>query len=161
MIKLYKGTPGGVLYHEAWSADLTITEHWGKLGESGSTRDHELTEADDPNDLLEALLAPARAAGFRELEDEELSLLSIEYRIHGMGSPADLSKRHALEDRMNEVLGWVGLGQCEGGNIGYGTMEVCCLVVDFELARRVIEADLAGSSFADYARIFAQDELAS
>jgi len=73
-----------------------------------------------------------------------------------MGSAADLKKRHALEDRMNEVLGWVGLGQCEGGNIGYGTMEICCLVVDFELARNVIAADLAGSAFADYRRIFAQ-----
>jgi len=73
-----------------------------------------------------------------------------------MGSAADLKKRHALEDRMNEVLGWVGLGQCEGGNIGYGTMEICCLVVDFELARNVIAADLAGSPFADYRRIFAQ-----
>ena len=161
MIKLYKGTPGGVLYHEAWSADLTITEHWGKLGESGSTRDHELTEADDSNDALEAVLAPAREAGFSELDDAELRLLLIEYPIHGMGSAADLSKRHALEDRMNELLGWVGLGQCEGGNIGYGTMEVCCLVVDFELARRVIEADLAGSTFADYSRIFIHDELAS
>ncbi|HYP99594.1 MAG TPA: hypothetical protein VER96_13060 [Polyangiaceae bacterium] len=161
MIKLYKGTPGGVLYHEAWTADLTITEHWGKLGESGSTRDHELTEADDPDEVLETVLAPARAAGFAELDDDELRMLMIEYRIHGMGSAVDLSKRHALEDRMNEVLGWVGLGQCEGGNIGYGTMEVCCLVVDFELARRVIEADLAGSSFADYTRIFVQEELLS
>jgi len=161
MIKLYKGTPGGVLYHEAWSADLTITEHWGKLGEGGSTRDHELTEADDPDEVLETVLAPARAAGFAELDDDALRLLMIEYRIHGMGSAVDLSKRHALEDRMNEVLGWVGLGQCEGGNIGYGTMEVCCLVVDFEIARRVIEADLAGSSFADYTRIFAQEELLS
>jgi hypothetical protein len=75
-----------------------------------------------------------------------------------MGSAADLGKRHALEDRLNEVLGWVGLGQCEGGNIGYGTMEVCCLVVDFELARSMIEADLAGSAFADYSRIFAQEQ---
>jgi hypothetical protein len=158
MIKLYKATKGGVLYHEAWSADLTITEHWGKLGENGSTRDHELTEADDPDDVLEAVLAPARASGFSELDDDDLRLLLIEYRIQGMGSAADLSKRNSLEDRMNELLGWVGLGQCEGSNSGYGTMEVCCSVVDFELARSVIEADLVGSVFGDYSRIFAQDE---
>ena len=58
MVKLYKGTPCGVLYHEAWAADLTITEHWGKLGEIGSTRDHDFSEVDDPDELLEALLAP-------------------------------------------------------------------------------------------------------
>ena len=156
MIKLYKGTTGGALYHEAWVADCTITEHWGKLGELGDTREHALSEADDESDAVEAVLASARAAGFAELDDDVLQLLLIEYRIAGMGSAADLDKRHALEDRMNEVLGWVGLGQCEGGKIGYGTMEICCLVVDFELARNVIEADLAGSVFADYSRIFSQ-----
>lgn len=161
MIKLYKGMKGGILYHEAWSADLTITEHWGKLGEVGCTRDHELTEADDPDDALQAVLAPARALGFSELDEEELRLLSIQYRIQGMGSEADLSKRCALEDRMNEVLGWVGLGQCEGGNTSYGTMEVRCSVVDFDLARSVIKADLAGSIFDDYTRIVMRDEQPS
>jgi hypothetical protein len=156
MIKLYKATKSGELhYHEAWSADVTITEHWGKLGELGSTRDHSLTEADDPNEVLEAVLASARAAGFAELDDAELELLSIEYRIEGMGSRADRDKHQALENRMNELLGWVGLGQCEGVNVSYGTMEVCCRVVDFELARSVIEGDLEGSLFADYSRIFA------
>ncbi|HKO46809.1 MAG TPA: hypothetical protein VJV79_03750 [Polyangiaceae bacterium] len=164
MIKLYKGSKGALrLYHEAWSADVTITEHWGKLGERGDTRDHALSEAevDDPDDALEAVLASARASGFAELDDEELQLLLIEYRIQGMGSAADLSKRRALEDRMNEVLGWLGLGQCDGGNIGWGTMEVCCSVVDFALARSMIEADLAGSAFGDYSRIFAQRHRAS
>jgi hypothetical protein len=157
MIKLYKGTKGGVLhYHEAWSADVTITEHWGKLGELGSTRDHSLSEADDPDDVLEAVLASARATGFAELDDGDLQMLLIEYQIVGMGSAADLSKRHALEDRLNEVLGWVGLGQCEGGKVGCGTMQVCCLVVDYELARSMIEADLAGSIFGDYSRIYRQ-----
>ena len=102
------------------------------------------------------MLASARATGFAELDDRELQSLVIEYRIPGMGSAVDLRKRHALEDRLNEVLGWVGLGQCEGGTSVYGTMEVCCRVVDFELARRMIEADLANSPFADYNRIFRQ-----
>jgi hypothetical protein len=127
------------------------------LGELGSTRDHALTEADDPNEAVEAVLASARASGFVELDDDDLCSLRIEYRIQGLGSAADLKKRVALEDRMNEVLGWVGLGQCESGNTAYGTMEVCCQVVDFELARSVIEADLIGSIFADYSRIVAQD----
>src|SRR3954469_5743744 len=99
MIKLYKGTASGVLYHEAWSGDCAITEHWGKLGDLGTTRDHALTEADDPNEVIEAVLASARATGFTELDDDDLQLLLIEYRIRGMGSTADLHKRQALEDR--------------------------------------------------------------
>lgn len=33
-------------------------------------------------------------------------------------------------------------------------MEVCCFVVDFEIAKRVIEADLAGTEFSDFTRIY-------
>lgn len=70
-----------------------------------------------------------------------------------MGTATDLDKRRALEDRMNETLGWTGLGHCDGGSIGLGTMEVCCCVVDFDIARCVIEEDLKGTEFADYSRI--------
>jgi len=33
-------------------------------------------------------------------------------------------------------------------------MEVCCYVVDFDVAKRVIEDDLQDSQFADYSRIY-------
>lgn len=77
-----------------------------------------------------------------------------------MGSGADLEKRHRLEERMNGTLGWTGLGHCDGGSIGSGTMEVCCLVVDFDIAKRVIEADLKDTEFSNYTRIYCEDDLA-
>ncbi len=55
---------------------------------------------------------------------------------------------------MNETLGWSGLGHCDGGSIGSGTMEVCCFVVDFDIAKSVIEADLKSTEFDDYSRIY-------
>ena len=78
----------------------------------------------------------------------------IEYKVDGFGNEADLDKRHRLEDRMNETLGWTGVGACDGGSIGSGTMEVCCFVVDFKIAQAVVENDLAGTEFADYSRIY-------
>ena len=44
-----------------------------------------------------------------------------------------------------------------GGSIGSGTMEVCCFVVDFELAKTVIEADLKDTEFADFTRIYDEE----
>jgi hypothetical protein len=35
----------------------------------------------------------------------------------------------------------------DGGSSGMGTMEVCCLVVDAEIAERVIRQGLLGSEF--------------
>ena len=71
-----------------------------------------------------------------------------------MGCGEDVEKRYLLQDRMNETLGWTGLGHCDGGSIGSGTMEVCCYVVDFENAKNVIENDLMGTEFEDYLRIY-------
>ena len=78
----------------------------------------------------------------------------IEYEIDGGGDSDDLSKRHRLEERMNETLGWTGLGMCDGGSIGSGTMEVCCIVVDFLAAKSVIERELEGTEFSNFARIY-------
>jgi hypothetical protein len=74
-----------------------------------------------------------------------------------MGSEEDLNKHHQLEDRMNETLGWTGLGACDGGSIGSGTMEICNFVVDFDVAKKVIIDDLVGTEFADYTRIYRED----
>ena len=42
----------------------------------------------------------------------------------------------------------------DGGSSGSGTMEVCCMVVDFEIARQAIQKDLAETEFSDYSRIY-------
>ncbi len=88
---------------------------------------------------------------------EDHAVLMIEYQVDGMGSEDDLAKRHQLEDRMNETLGWTGLGACDGGSIGSGTMEICNVVVDFDAAKKVIEEDLVGTEFANYTRIYRED----
>lgn len=69
----------------------------------------------------------------------------------------DLDKRYELQSRMDETLGWTGLGHCDGGSIGSGTMEVCCIVIDYDLAKEVIEADLDKTEFADYKRIYCEE----
>jgi hypothetical protein len=71
-----------------------------------------------------------------------------------MGTAEDVEKRTRLQEKMDDVLGWTGLGHCDGGSIGSGTMEVCCYVIDFEVAKSVIEENLKDTEFANYTRIF-------
>lgn len=78
----------------------------------------------------------------------------IEFAVEGMGTTEDVEKRQRLDARMNETLGWTGLGHNDGGSIGSGTMESCCFVVDFEMAKAVIEEDLKDTEFSDYTRIY-------
>lgn len=157
MIKLYKRINGVLHYHEAWSGDGEIIEHWGISGERGETKTHKLPKNANENAAVAAVLENAAADGYVTVDEIGETTLLIEYPVNGFGTPQDLQKRHALEDRMNETLGWTGLGHCDGGSIGSGTMEVCCFVADFEVAKRVIEADLAGTEFGDYTRIYDED----
>jgi hypothetical protein len=150
MLKLYKRDADGRLaYHEAWHSDSGITEHWGRVGELGQTREHPAGKT------LDLVLAEAKRNGFSGAESEHFVL--IEYKVKGMGTSDDLEKRHALQERMDETLGWTGLGHCDGGSIGSGTMEVAVVVVDVELAKRVIAADLKGTRFHDYTRIYVDE----
>lgn len=162
MLKLYKREGRKITeYHEAWVAGSWITQHWGPLGTEGQTRKHRRTKGLHPRQNLLDVLAGARAAGFRLLNEDRLVSLLVEYAIEGDGTRKDLTKRHALEDRLNNRLGWTGLGHCDGGSIGGGTMEVCCRVVDEEVAVQVIKTELKGTRFGDYRRIYAEDDEAA
>jgi hypothetical protein len=154
MFKLYKRIKRVLHYHQAWAHGAKIAEHWGIVGERGETALHKRNKRQSEKKNIEHVLAKPLAEGFKPIDVDDHATLLIEYPIKGMGTVKDLSKRHALEDRMNETLGWTGLGNCDGGSIGSGTMDVCCLVVDFKIARRVIKEDLQNTTFADYSRIY-------
>jgi hypothetical protein len=132
--------------------------HWGELGTIGESKIVKSTFFTNAEAQIQKEIDSLVPTGFLPIAPEDHAVLMIEYGIEGMGSESDLRKRHALEERMNETLGWSGLGACDGGSIGSGTMEVCNFVVDFDLARKVIEADLAGTEFADYTRIYREDD---
>ena len=161
MIKLYKQTSNeGMRYHEAWLDDGQILEHWGQVGDKGESRSHAIASEEDEDDeesLLEHVLAPARQGGFNPIADDELHALTLEYLVDGFGSDHDRRKRGALMARLDQTLGWTGLGHCDGGSVGSGSMEVVCLVVDYDTARRVIEADLRGTEYGDYERIYEEE----
>ena len=154
MFKLYKRIKRVLHYHEAWVHGAKITEHWGIIGERGETAQHKRNKKLSEEKNLEQVLAKPLADGFRPIDVDDHAILLIEFPVAGAGTAKDLDKRHALEDRMNETLGWTGLGNCDGGSIGSGTMDVCCFVVDFKIAKRVIEEDLKNTKFADYSRIY-------
>lgn len=158
MLKLYKLTDESKLYWETWdNGDENHTVHWGTLGEKGESKIVQKSFFRKPETVIQVEIDSLLAEGYKPIDEDEERRLLVEYTVDGFGEPEDLDKRHRLEDRMNETLGWTGLGNCDGGSIGSGTMEVCCFVVDFEIATKVIAADLEGTEFANYSRIYDED----
>jgi hypothetical protein len=158
MLKLYKNVSGLLHYHEAWFDAGSVTEHWGPIGTQGESREHALADGQSPEKAIHAVLSSAISEGFRPIEMEDHATLLVEYSVSGMGTEDDLAKRHALEEHLDGTLGWTGLGFCDGGSIGSGTMEVCCVVVDFAIAKDVIERDLANTEYSNFSRIYDESD---
>jgi len=155
MWKLYKNINEELHYWETWNNDAhTAIIHWGKVGQTGDQKEVQNGLSTGMRTIVQKEMDEMIKAGYAEIEDSQLAFLQIEYTIDGFGSTADLEKRHRLEDRLNETLGWTGLGHVDGGSIGSGTMEVSCMVVDFEMAKNIIIKDLQNTEFKDYSRIF-------
>ena len=162
MLKLYLFADGKKEYWETWeNPDGSHTVHWGELGAEGQSRTIKSSLFKKAQPAIQKEIDSLVAQGYAPIEMEDHFILIIEYAVNGMGTPDELDKRHELEERMNQLLGWTGLGLCDGGSIGSGSMEVCNFVVDFNIAKVVIEEDLKNTKFANYTAIYDENaELA-
>ena len=158
MLKLYLKSPNDTEYWEMWeNEDGSHTVHWGVLGTTGESRQVTPGLSQSAESEIQIEVDARVASGFCQIDIEDHVTLMIEFDVEGMGTPEDVERRGRLEDRMNELLGWTGLGACDGGSTGSGTMEVCCFVVDFDIAKGVIMNDLVNSEFSGYTRIYDED----
>ena len=158
MIRLYKSDESGapVAYHEAWvePQHRRIVEHWGYVGEAGETATHRVHIFGSLEKQFAAVLEGARELGFRELPESAYATLIVEFALTGEGSIADQDKQEDVSDALTEKLGWLGLGYCEEGHVTADTIEICCRVLNVDLAKTTISEALDGSVFADYSRIY-------
>ncbi|CAN5369491.1 hypothetical protein BH10PSE3_BH10PSE3_24220 [soil metagenome] len=150
-VKLYRRQDGRLLYREAWIDGENVVEHAGVYGERGLTSQHAAAGSARQREVMDAIAANAKSEGFKAVPEARLVGLLVSKEISGMGTESDLCRRHALEDFLNEVTGWHGLGHCDGGSIGSGSMEAFCLVVEYKIAAEVIARELASSPFNDFA----------
>jgi hypothetical protein len=158
MLKLYKKNGEQLHYWETWEPDdKSSIVHWGFVGDQGQQL--LIGENSHPHyrKIVEQVIQERLAEGYTELDEDQMVFIEVRFVIDGFGSEADLDKRHRLEDRLNETLGWTGLGHVDGGSIGSGSMEVGCVVVDFEIAKNIIEKDIENTEFGDYAQIYRLD----
>ncbi len=109
MLKLYKRIKRIPYFHEAWICGAKIHERWGRVGEPGQTAEHARDKSLSREQDLERILAQPIADGFEPIDDEDLAILTVEYVIDGMGTEADLNKRHQLETRLEKLLAVTGV----------------------------------------------------
>lgn len=158
MFRLFKRDDSGKIaaYHEVWVElkPRRIVEHWGMVGTRGDSDTHRIKLLKPLEKQIDDLLDPARALGFAEIEPGDYRTLIVEYLISDVWQRDDALKIRAAEDALTEVLGWTGLGTCEGETLTESAIELTCRVLDPELAEARIREQMAGTEFADYSRIY-------
>lgn len=91
--------------------------------------------------------------------DDGLTMVVIQYPVEGWGTAEDLIKRHRAEDLLDAVLKSSETGYCDGGDIGSGSMEVFCYVIDPASTSRLVIESLAANALLTNARVeYEQDE---
>ncbi len=159
MLKLYKLIDDKLSYWETWEKDeMTAIVHWGIIGQRGQYKEVKGSLFSNFKKTVQKEIDQKYKEGFAEFDEDKVAFLEVQYKIDGFGTEQDLDKRHRLEERLNQLLGWTGLGEVDGGSIGSGTMEAGCIVVDFDIAKKVIEEDLKNTEFADYSRIYQMND---
>ena len=157
-VKLYKIDNNKLLYWEAWNNKNNYTIHWGIVGTKGETKEIIKTFFNSPKNNVIEEEKDFRNKGYAEITD--LKTIIIQYKIDEFGTNDDLNKRYEIEEFMNNELGWYGLGYCDGGDIGSGTMNIFCLVVDIEIAVKTIKELLINNKMIEGAFIIEEsDEL--
>ena len=157
MFRLFKRDDRGKIaaYHEVWVElkPRRIVEHWGMVGTRGETDAHRIKLLRSLEKQVDDLLDPARALGFAELEPGDQTLI-VEYPYSDDWRRDDVLKIREVSDALTEVLGWTGLGTCEGETLTEIAIELTCRVLDPELAKVRIAEQMAGTEFADYSRMY-------
>lgn len=158
MFRLFKRDESGKIaaYHEVWVElkPRRIIEHWGMVGTRGETDAHRIKLLRSLEKQVDDLLDPARALGFTEIEPGDYQTLVVEYALSDAWRSDDVLKVREAEDALTEVLGWTGLGTCDGETVTETAIEFTCRVLDPDLATTRIAEQMAGTEFADYSRIY-------
>ena len=149
--KLYKKQDGILYYWQIWSkSPKSILIDWGVAGERSSRETIKAKNKSTCEAIVQEQINKKRQEGFAEAAKEYI--LEIEYKAEPMTSNK-LTKLHRLGDHLDYFLFYNGLGAFDGNGFGFGKMDVSVIVVDFEIAKRVIAAELEDTIFGNYLSI--------
>jgi predicted DNA-binding WGR domain protein len=154
VLKLYRSDAGEVVYWEVWdSGDSSLTVHWGRTGTTGESKEVSLEHGEDAEERITTEASQMLAGGYREWPEDELATIVVQYPLerHKRVKKGIEKRMNAIELRVNETLGWTGLGHCADvdysveftAGVELGQLTVIARAVDAAMALEAIRTDLA------------------
>ena len=147
MSRFFKTNENEILFWEAIGADINgATTYSGKVGVKGEL-EKKLNRAE-----LEKEVPKLIAEGYKKIAREEYKLLLVEFEENNSFTRQDKLKRAKLIEKLDVLLFSTHLGECDEDTEAK-TKNVVCAVIDFNIAKKLIEENLKGTEFSDYTGI--------
>ena len=132
-LKVYRTGNGITEFWESWNEGTESFVRSGKIGEKGLIRRFLMKDPKQASEMMQEI-EEIEKLGYIPRDTEQFDQIVIHYNLENWGSARDHERRVKIEDLMTECLAATGLGVCDGGDLGSGTMNVFCDVVDGNLA---------------------------
>lgn len=161
MIKLYRKNNDTIHYFEVWlnEDNISLTTHKGVLGDVGETEDVFYDEEDDlPVKVgMAKIVSDLKLLGYSDNISHTEIVVQFSYKDNEDMSML-VDKRQHIEALLNECLGWTGNGHCDGGDIGSGSMNLFCYVINKDIALQTILEMLEEENYLEGVSIAFADE---
>jgi hypothetical protein len=143
MVKLYKQDSNSLLYAECWVNEGISYIHLGSVGDTGITKQK---ACEDEVSFERLFINEYHEKGYNEVSDEKKYWLIIQWPIkEKIGKTRDLKIKDAAIGLLNEGLGWAGIGEVDGWDIGRSSspdgesvLNIACIVVHETIGVRVV-----------------------
>ncbi|WP_226294322.1 hypothetical protein [Aquimarina algicola] len=143
MFKLHKrDNKNTLLYAECWvSNNSTGVVHTGKVGKHGNTEEYTIGEKfKSSSEFLNHYEEYFKKSGFSEFDTADLTWLVVQFEMKSLtGNKRDHWLKEKVIEYLNEELGWRGIGNVDGFDMGEQTafkgkyaLNIFCVVYDEE-----------------------------
>lgn len=156
-LRLYRIVDGVTEYWQTWTEGTTAILQTGRIGEAGEVRRFLMSDSQQADAMLHEV-DQAERSGYRPRSLDDLAQVVIQYRLQTPGTVRDHDRRERIERMLSQCLLATALGDCDGGDIGSGEMNIYCDVVDADAAVTAIvnqlqqRGELDGAVIAKRAR---------
>jgi hypothetical protein len=112
----------------------------GLVGRSCTQKIEKLPRGAATDAAVRARAAEFKKAGYKPMPDRRLKTVAVQIQLKAWGSEKDLDRRNDLMELLDEHLGDTANGHVDGGDMGSGTANIWCMVVNPDVAAKTIIA---------------------
>jgi len=150
LVKLYCRQEDGLQYAECWYDGELITEHVGRVGQTGEVRKQECDSAEVYQQHVAQFYQDYVQLGYEPWSEEATAWVVVQFLLSVQNEPfvPDDAAQNLLDQarmQLNDGLGWNGLGHVERWEMGPTqadgsrfVLNLYCVTVDANLALGVI-----------------------